>query len=125
MAAEGFKIAFCLDSRAMITVNSPTYGVVEVKPLAVIWGKFPGAYGPHNTIMFDDLRRNFLMNPRNGLRIRACRQLPLNAADDHELRDLARYLQAIAPLEGDAFSALDHKKWRKYAKRHAPGVEEY
>jgi len=36
---QQYQIAFCLDSRAMITVHSPTYGVVEVKPLAVIWGK--------------------------------------------------------------------------------------
>jgi len=32
------------------------------------------------------------------------------------LRDLAVYLQAIAPLDG--FEALDHRKWRKFAARH-------
>ena len=42
-------------------------GVFQVKPLAVIWGKFK-QYSSHNTIMFDDLRRNFLMNPQNGLK---------------------------------------------------------
>lgn len=42
---------------------------LKVKPLGVIWGKFPN-YKKETTIMFDDLRRNFLMNPGNGLRIR-------------------------------------------------------
>jgi ubiquitin-like domain-containing CTD phosphatase 1 len=41
----------------------------QVKPLGVIWRKFE-QYSKDNTIMFDDLRRNFLMNPANGLKIR-------------------------------------------------------
>ena len=41
---------------------------VQVKPLGVIWGKYP-QWGPHNTIMFDDLRRNFIMNPQSGLKV--------------------------------------------------------
>ena len=41
---------------------------VQVKPLGVIWGKFE-QYNSRNTIMFDDLRRNFLMNPQNGLKV--------------------------------------------------------
>jgi ubiquitin-like domain-containing CTD phosphatase 1 len=45
-----------------------------VKPLGVIWGKFP-QYSQRNTIMFDDLRRNFLMNPQSGLRIRPFREV--------------------------------------------------
>lgn len=32
-----YKIVCYLDSLAMITVRSPTYGVLEIKPLAVIW----------------------------------------------------------------------------------------
>ena len=42
--------------------------MLQVKPLGVIWGKYP-QWGKHNTIMFDDLRRNFLMNPKNGLKV--------------------------------------------------------
>ena len=41
----------------------------QVKALGVIWLKYP-QYSRSNTIMFDDLRRNFLMNPANGLKIR-------------------------------------------------------
>ena len=40
----------------------------QVKPLAVIWGKFP-QYDCTNTVMVDDLRRNFLMNPSNGIKV--------------------------------------------------------
>ena len=69
-----YKLAFYLDSRAMISVETEKYGLVDVKPLGVIWGKYP-QYTRHNTIMFDDLRRNFLMNPQNGLKIRPFREV--------------------------------------------------
>lgn len=41
-------------------------GIFDCKPLGFLWGKFPEHYGPHNTIMFDDLRRNYVMNKQNG-----------------------------------------------------------
>ena len=44
-------------------------GVFDCKPLPVLWGRFPD-YTPDNTIMFDDLRRNYVFNPQNGLVIR-------------------------------------------------------
>ncbi len=53
----------------MISVHTSEYGLLNVKPLKVIWDKFPEFYSSKNTIMFDDLKRNFLMNPQNGLRI--------------------------------------------------------
>lgn len=61
-----YKITFYIDYLAMITVHSQKYGVIEVKPLGVIWGKFP-QYSNKNTIMMDDLRRNFIMNPQSGM----------------------------------------------------------
>lgn len=42
---------------------------LQVKPLGVIWGKFSEFYNKKNTIMFDDIGRNFLMNPQNGLKV--------------------------------------------------------
>ena len=44
-------------------------GVFDCKPLPVLWAKIP-EYTPENTIMFDDLRRNYAFNPQNGLVIR-------------------------------------------------------
>lgn len=40
-----------LDHMAMLTVQHPRWGVFDCKPLQFIWAKFPGVYGPHNTIM--------------------------------------------------------------------------
>ena len=40
----------------------------QTKPLGVIWGKY-GQYSEKNSIIIDDLRRNFLMNPKNGLKV--------------------------------------------------------
>jgi len=37
----------------------------NVKPLGVLWGLYPTHYTRANTIMLDDLSRNFLMNPPN------------------------------------------------------------
>lgn len=42
---------------------------IQVKPLGVIWGKYGDFYNRKNTIMFDDIGRNFLMNPQNGLKV--------------------------------------------------------
>ncbi|XP_044168973.1 ubiquitin-like domain-containing CTD phosphatase 1 isoform X1 [Acropora muricata] len=106
-----FKICFLLDSGAMITVLSPKYGLIETKPLGVIWGKFE-EYNSKNTIMFDDLRRNFLMNPQNGLKIRPFREAHKNRQKDTELLKLAKYLKRIARL--DDLSGLNHKYWESY-----------
>ena len=114
-----YKIVFYLDSSAMISVESQKYGLLNVKPLAVIWGKFPGQYTPKNTIMFDDTRRNFLMNPQNGLKIKAFREAWKNRDTDQELLHLSKYLNKIAEM--DDFSSLDHKYWSKAIdapKRH-------
>ncbi|XP_056004747.1 ubiquitin-like domain-containing CTD phosphatase 1 isoform X2 [Ostrea edulis] len=62
-----YKICFMLDHLAMISIHTPKYGVIEVKPLGVIWGKYE-QWSSKNTIMFDDIRRNFIMNPQTGLR---------------------------------------------------------
>lgn len=95
--------------------------VFQVKPLGVIWGKYP-QYSSKNTIMLDDIRRNFIMNPKSGLKIRPFRQAHLNRDKDRELLLLATYLKDIA-LYCDDFDTLNHKKWEKYKpdKRHHAG----
>lgn len=62
--------------------------------------------------MFDDIRRNFLMNPSNGLRIRPFRQAHMNRKTDRELLKLTKYLQKISKVED--FSTLDHRHWERY-----------
>ena len=36
----------------------------EVKPLELIWRKFPEIYNESNTVHVDDLSRNFALNPQ-------------------------------------------------------------
>ncbi|XP_075919872.1 ubiquitin-like domain-containing CTD phosphatase 1 isoform X3 [Petromyzon marinus] len=112
---HSYKVSFMLDSAAMITVFTPKYGVVEVKPLGVIWGKFPDVYGPGNTIMLDDIRRNFLMNPQNGLKIKPFMKAHVTRESDRELVKLSKYLLKIAQL--DDFTSLNHKHWERYCAK--------
>ena len=64
--------------------------------------------------MFDDLRRNFVMNPRNGLTIRPFRKAHLNKSTDDELARLTQYLFAIADLAD--ISKVDHRYWESYVE---------
>ena len=109
---ESYKITFYLDCGAMITVHTAEYGVVNVKPLKVIWDKYPEFYSAKNTIMFDDLRRNFLMNPQNGLKIEPYKNAHSNNAKDKELLKLKVYLSRISRLSD--LSSLNHKYWSRY-----------
>ncbi|KAJ8429199.1 hypothetical protein Cgig2_032939 [Carnegiea gigantea] len=107
-----YKITALLDHLAMITVQSDSRGVFDCKPLGLIWAQFPEYYNAKNTIMFDDLRRNFVMNPQNGLIIRPFRKAHANRDTDQELVKLTEYLLAIAEL--DDISVLDHRSWESY-----------
>ena len=66
---------------------------------------------PESTIMFDDIRRNFLMNPQNGLRIAPFKNAAQLRATDKELLHLKDYLLSIAHLP--SFTDLNHKNWNK------------
>lgn len=63
--------------------------------------------------MFDDIRRNFIMNPKTGLKIRPFRQAHLNRGKDKELLHLAVYLKNIA-MHCEDFNELNHKDWENY-----------
>ncbi|PNT73289.1 hypothetical protein BRADI_2g56587v3 [Brachypodium distachyon] len=123
LSNPGYKITALLDHMGMITVQSEKHSekrTFDCKPLGLIWTKFPEYYNENNTIMFDDLRRNFVMNPQNGLVIKPFRQASRNRASDRELIKLTQYLLAIAELED--FSKLDHDRWQSFiegnGKRH-------
>ncbi|CAM6103040.1 unnamed protein product [Calypogeia fissa] len=115
LSNPNYKITALIDHLAMITVQSQSHGVFDCKPLGVIWAKCPEFYHPGNTIMFDDLKRNFVMNPQNGLVIKPFRKAHLNRATDNELVGLTQYLLAIAEL--DSLTGLDHQRWRAYTER--------
>ncbi|KAK8916947.1 Ubiquitin-like domain-containing CTD phosphatase [Platanthera zijinensis] len=109
-----YKITALLDLLAMITVQTDSHGTFNCKPLGLIWAHFPEFYNSKNTIMFDDLRRNFVMNPQNGLTIRPFRKAHLNRSSDQELVKLTQYLLAIAELPD--LSVLDHRNWESYTE---------
>jgi len=114
-----YKVVGLIDSQAMITVETAKYGVFNCKPLAYLWQQdWPDGvdYSPLNTIMFDDLGRNFLMNPQQGLKIRPFRNAHTARATDRELLHLSRYLKAISKL--DDFSALNHSNWERYLREN-------
>ena len=89
-------------------------GLFDCKPLGFIWAKFPGQYTEANTIMMDDLRRNYVMNPQNGLVIRPYKHAYRNRETDKELLYLTEYLQNIALLP--SLSDLKHRKWERYQR---------
>lgn len=112
-----YKVSMYFDYGAMITVKTDKYGVFNTKPLGVLWGQFSDMCTPENTIMFDDLGRNFIMNPENGLKIKPCRSLHTTRDTDTELRDLTQYLLAIVEDDVQDLRELDHKHWRRYLRR--------
>lgn len=106
-----YKIACHLDSNAMINVHTSKYGTITAKPLAIIWGKYK-QFSAKNTIMFDDIRRNFIMNPQSGLKIKPFRHAHITRRKDKELLKLSQYLRLIAKV--DDFETLNHRKWQEY-----------
>ncbi|CEM38764.1 unnamed protein product [Vitrella brassicaformis CCMP3155] len=87
----------------------------SVKALQVIWGKFPGVWGPHNTLHVDDLRHNFAMNRKNGIKISQYKVIESSSKFDRELHHLSVYLIHLASLPD--VTTLDHKQWRQVAAR--------
>ncbi|KAJ0961391.1 hypothetical protein J5N97_000427 [Dioscorea zingiberensis] len=111
---RNYRITALLDHLAMISVQSDSLRTFDCKPLGLIWAQLPEFYNEKNTSMFDDLRRNFVMNPQNGLIIRPFRKAHLNRTSDQELLKLTQYLLAIAELHD--LSSLDHRVWELYAE---------
>ena len=111
-----FKIRFLLSERPMITVEAPQKGgklrVVRVKPLSFIWKRFP-SYTPEKTIMFDDVKHNFLLNMWNGLVIAPFRNGPLHQETDTELLRLGQFLEIV---RDENFTELDLRHWDRYFK---------
>lgn len=85
-----------------------------IKPLKIIWSKFPEQWGPHNTVHLDDLARNFALNPQSGLRVSAFYRKKSKAAKrDVELVGLGQYLELLATTNPSlAFDQVDFQRWQ-------------
>ncbi|CAL6430474.1 unnamed protein product [Bathycoccus prasinos] len=116
LSHPSYKILALVDSGSMITVQTKERGIFNCKPLGWIWAQpwsQERGYDSSNTIMFDDLRRNFAMNPSSGLKIKPFRNAYTSRATDNELKKLKVYVDIIARENVD-FKTLDHKKWERY-----------
>ena len=82
-----------------------------VKPLQIIWNKFPKVWGPHNTVHLDDLSRNFALNPENGLKVTAFYRKKKAGKRDVELLGLSNYLERLA-VEVKDFTTIKMKYWQ-------------
>jgi ubiquitin-like domain-containing CTD phosphatase 1 len=116
-----FSLACYLDHRAMVTVRTARHGVFNAKPLPLLWAKLAAAsggvahWGPHNTLMLDDLKRNYVFNPECGLVIKPYKRAATSRHTDDELARLAEYVTAIARLP--TFEGLVHRRWEKWMRR--------
>lgn len=116
-----YRICFVMDKGPMFRIESKqadgSLRKHHVKPLELIWRKFPH-WNATNTVHVDDLARNFALNAQSGLRITPYKDSHLARATDQVLKPLARYLVDIAKLPD--LSKLDHSQWKKRLTDAAP-----
>jgi ubiquitin-like domain-containing CTD phosphatase 1 len=107
----GYKFCFVLDKTSMFAITSTkrdgTSFKHQVKPLQLIWTKYP-RWGPHNTVHLDDLSRNFALNIPNGLFVTAYYRKKMRR--DVELMGLGKYLELLAQ-SGLSFDQVDFRRW--------------
>ena len=90
-----------------------------VKPLEIIWAKFPNIWNAANTIHLDDLSRNFALNLSNGLKVSAYyrkkrksgRRSISTGNKDVELIGLIGYCTKLAKEVND-FRDVEFKYWK-------------
>jgi len=121
----GYKICFVLDKTSMFQIVSTSKSGKSVthyvKPLQIIWSKFP-QWGSQNSVHLDDLNRNFALNLSSGLKCTAYyrkKRRKRNAAggiNDMELLGLGRFLELLATNDevNDNFDNVDFNYWQDY-----------
>lgn len=123
-----YKLCFVLDKTCMFSIKSKmsdgNYRKHHVKPLELIWRKYP-QWGPHNTVHVDDLGRNFALNPYNGLKISAYKNTeelksndPASPYFDRELLFLQVYLEYIKDIKHFA-KELKLSRWKEVLQTEA------
>lgn len=116
LANPGYKFCFVLDKTSMFTVTSTrrdnTSVTHHVKPLQLIWSKFPDKWSSKNTVHIDDLGRNFALNLGSGIKISAYYRKKSSARRDAELLGLGRYLEDLAVSELD-FDQVEFSFWQE------------
>lgn len=89
----------------------------HVKPLQIIWSKFP-RWTKYNTVHLDDLARNFALNLGSGLKCTAYyrSKKKMKGRNDNELLGLGRFLELLATHDDVKrnFEAVDFQYWQDY-----------
>ena len=115
MLSNQYKFLFVLDKTSMFTIKSTkrdsSFITHHVKPLQLIWTKFP-QYGSHNTIHIDDLSRNFALNMKSGLKCKAYYRKKSSARRDTELLGLTQYLRMLV-TSNESFDSANHSAWEE------------
>ncbi|PFH33787.1 HAD hydrolase, family IIID protein [Besnoitia besnoiti] len=130
LTSSKFHLCFVLDRSSMFTVCSrrkkkrgrgssrDSGGELrthEVKALELIWRKFPGFWSASNTVHVDDLSRNFVFNPKNGIKVSAYKREKRDS--DAELLLLGIYLKHLA--QAPDVREVPHKYWKVRAAEEA------
>lgn len=119
-----YRFCFVLDKTSMFAITSTKRSGQKikhyVKPLQIIWSKFPKVWDASNTIHLDDLSRNFALNVENGLKVTGFyrkkkksgnRTVGGNPNRDVELVGLIGYCTKLAKQVND-FRDVDFKNWK-------------
>ena len=118
----GYRFCFVLDKTSMFTVKSIRRGgssvVHHVKPLQIIWSKFP-RWGSHNTVHIDDLSRNFALNLGSGIKCTGYFRKKSKARRDTELLGLSKYLEQLAQAKVN-FEDVDFDVWADVVSGKSP-----
>lgn len=94
----------------------------SVKPLQIIWSKFPH-WNNHNTVHLDDLSRNFALNLGSGLKCTAYyrkkkkrKNGKQGGVNDAELLGFGRFLELLATNDEvrDDFNDVNFDDWEDY-----------
>jgi len=111
----GYKISFVLDKTSMFTIKSTRRDgssvTHHVKPLQIIWKKFP-RWSSKNTVHIDDLGRNFALNLSSGLKVSAYYRKKSSARRDAELLGVGKFLEQLALSKLD-FDDVDFSSWQE------------
>ena len=114
-----YKFLFILDKTCMFRVQQRNrHGKIKkkaCKPLQLIWTKFP-QFHKKNTLHLDDLKTNFCLNPRNGLKCSPYYRTKKGAKGDCELLLWAKYLNILA--KDDDVTTRDHAQWMVTLQQH-------
>lgn len=121
----GYRFCFVLDKTSMFTIKSTKRDgssvVHHVKPLQIIWSKFP-RWGSQNTVHLDDLSRNFALNLSSGLKVKGYYRKKSKAHRDTELLGLSKYLEELATAKVD-FDLTDFNSWAAVVQGEKPLYE--